>query len=64
MNDLSDVHQWVKTNKFYINALVTIIVVGKSYYGLDILAILVQNNKHRYLTKVQSHQAFINLTKD
>lgn len=46
METLHDVIKWFETNRFIINPLITIIIVGGRYDGYRILSILIQNNKN------------------
>jgi len=64
METLKDVIHWFEDNKFIINPLVTIIVIGGVYYAPRILAILIQNDKNDPKSSYTSKQTYINYLKD
>lgn len=60
MENLNDVIQWFDNNRFIINPLITIAVVGGRYNGARILAILILNNKNQPKRKYNSKANYIN----
>ena len=46
MNNIEDVISWFNANRFIINPLITIAVVGGRFNGARILAMLIQFNKN------------------
>lgn len=62
MKTIDDVKHWFRTNRFLVNPLITIIVVGGYYYAPRILSILIQNDKNdpkRFYTNVYDYLNYL-----
>jgi len=64
MENLEDVIQWFRDNRFIINPLITIAVVGGKYYAPKILAILIWNDKNEPKRSYLSKSSYINYLRE
>lgn len=64
METLGDVINWFENNRFIYNPLITIVVIGGSYDGYKILAILIANNKNDAKRGYTTKKSFIKYLKD
>ena len=64
MDDINDVINWFNNNRFIINPLITIAVVGGRYNAPRILAILIWNDKNAPKRNYYTRGEYINYLRD